>query len=286
MKKTMPVRRWAQAMRLLFRRYFRHEVGRSAAALTYYLVFAAFPFLVFLRSLLTVLGTEAESILHELGRFLPEDVQRLARSYLAYVSRSGSGRLLWVSLIFTVWFPMRATLCLLDAICRAFGVPQRRGLRQQGRTLLFTLWLVATLVAAAVLIALGRQVLQYLMGKGLVSRQMAEIWNVLRFFLLALVLFAALAVLYMLALGQRKPLREVAAGVSFSLAAWLGVSVAFSSYVEHLADYTRLYGSVSAVVVTLLWLYISATVLIMGAELNAVLRHCSAGCDRGRNEEI
>ena len=44
MKKTMPVRRWVQAMRLLFRRYFRHEVGRSAAALTYYLVFAAFPF--------------------------------------------------------------------------------------------------------------------------------------------------------------------------------------------------------------------------------------------------
>ena len=104
------------------------------------------------------------------------------------------------------------------------------------------------------------------------SRQMAEIWNVLRFSLLALVLFAALAVLYMLALGQRKPLREVAAGVGASLAAWLGVSVAFSVYVEHLADYTRLYGSITAVVVTLLWLYISATVLIMGAELNAVVR--------------
>ena len=85
-------------------------------------------------------------------------------------------------------------------------------------------------------------------------------------------LFAALAVLYMLALGQRKPLREVAAGVGASLAAWLGVSVAFSVYVEHLADYTRLYGSITAVVVTLLWLYISATVLIMGAELNAVVR--------------
>ena len=272
MRKKLSACRWVQAVRLLVRRYFRHEVGRSAAALTYYLVFAAFPFLVFLRALLTVLGAEAESVLHELGRFLPEDVQRLARSYLDYVSRSGSGRLLWVSLIFTVWFPVRATLCLLDAIRRAFGVPRRRGLRQQGRTLLFTLWLVVTLVAAAILIALGRQVLQYLTGQGLVSRQMAEMWNVLRFSLLALVLFAALAVLYMLALGQRKPLREVAAGVGASLAAWLGVSVAFSVYVEHLADYTRLYGSITAVVVTLLWLYISATVLIMGAELNAVVR--------------
>jgi membrane protein len=50
------------------------------------------------------------------------------------------------------------------------------------------------------------------------------------------------------------------------------LSVGFSYYVEHLADYTRLYGSVTAVVVTLLWLYMSAMVLILGAELNAVLR--------------
>ena len=268
----------------LLRRYFRHGVGRTSAALTYYLVFAAFPFLVFLRSLMSVLGTEAENILHELAQFLPEDVQQIARSYLDYVSVSGSGRLLWVSLIFSVWFPMRATGCLLFAMRRAFGaLPPRHGLREQGRTLLFTVWLVVTLGAAMVLITLGRQVLRQLIRRGILPREIAGIWNVLRFGLLALVLLCALAVLYMLALGERKPLREVAAGVVTSLAAWLGVSAVFSAYVEHIADYTRLYGSITTVVVTLLWLYISATVLIMGAELNAVLR--STRRIRGRNGE-
>lgn len=259
-------------LRSLIRRYFRHGVGRSSAALTYYLVFAAFPFLVFLRSVMRVLGTDAESVLQLLTQFLPEDVLQIARSYLDYVARSGSGKLLWVSLIFTVWFPMRATGCLLFAMRRAFGaLPVRRGWREQMRTLLFTVWLVVTLGAAMVLITVGRRALLYLVGRGILPQEVAVVWSVLRFVLLALVLLGALAVLYMLALGERKALHQVAPGVVSSLAAWLGISVAFSGYVEHIADYTRLYGSITTVVVTLLWLYISASVLIMGAELNAVL---------------
>ena len=269
-------------LRSLTRRYFRHGVGRSSAALTYYLVFAAFPFLVFLRSVMSVLGTDVESVLQLLAQFLPEDVLQVARSYLDYVARSGSGRLLWVSLIFTVWFPVRATGCLLFAMRRAFGaLPVRRGWREQVRTLLFTVWLVVTLGAAMVLITVGRRALEQLARKGLLPLQAVGLWNALRFVLLALVLLCALAVLYMLALGERKPLRQVAPGVVLSLAAWLGVSAAFSGYVEHIADYTRLYGSITTVVVTLLWLYISATVLIMGAELNAVLYSAKRRSVRG-----
>ena len=88
---------------------------------------------------------------------------------------------------------------------------------------------------------------------------------------LALVMALALCALYLLALGRR-PVRRVAPGAAAALVAWMAISTVFSYYVEHLADYTRLYGSVTAVVVTLLWLYMSAMVLILGAELNAVLR--------------
>ncbi len=264
---------WIEIPHALIRRYFRHGVGRNSAALTYYLVFAAFPFLVFLRSLMSVLGTEPESVLQVLEQVLPEEVQQIARSYLDYVAISGSGRLLWVSLIFSVWFPMRATGCLLFAVRRAFGAPApRQNLKEQGRTLLFTVWLVVTLGAAMVLITVGRRALAFLSGQGILPAEAAGVWNIVRFSLLGLVLLCALAVLYMLALGERKPLREVAPGVVTSLAAWLGVSAVFSVYVEHIADYTKLYGSITTVVVTLLWLYISATVLIMGAELNAVVR--------------
>ena len=68
--------------------------------------------------------------------------------------------------------------------------------------------------------------------------------------------------------------------VILSLLAWMLVSAGFSYYVEHIAGYTLLYGSVAAVVVTLLWLYMSGLVLIMGAEFNAMLHRDR----RGRGE--
>ena len=82
---------------------------------------------------------------------------------------------------------------------------------------------------------------------------------------------AMLWALYMLALGEKIPARRVWPGVLVSLAGWLAVSMAFSYYVEHFAHYAELYGSIATIVVSLLWLYWSGTVLIMGGELNAAL---------------
>lgn len=260
-------------VRQLLRRYNRHGVGRSSAALTYYLVFAAFPLLVFFSALMGALEVDWDSVLRLFASILPQDVERVIRSYLSYVSVHYSRRLLWFSLIFSVWFPLRATDCLLSAMRRAFGtVEMRRTLRYRVRTVLFTVWLVATWSVAMVLMIVGRRVLEVVGGVLHLPEGFANLWSYLRFALLGLVLFAALAVLYMLALGARQPLREVAAGVAASLVAWMILSAAFSYYVEHVAQYTQLYGSIATVVVTLLWLYMSSAVLIMGAELNAVLR--------------
>ena len=99
-------------------------------------------------------------------------------------------------------------------------------------------------------------------------------------------MFLMLTVLYMLARGQRRPLKEVAPGVGISLAAWMVLSLAFSYYVENFANYSVLYGSIATVVVVLLWLYMSGTVLIMGAEYSAViLRRRRSRLPSGSGEE-
>lgn len=261
-------------IRQLVRRYQRHGVARSCAALTYYLVFAAFPILVLLGTLPGALDLERESLLRAVERFVPDQVAALVGRYWEDVAQNGGKKLLWSSLVFSLWLPMRATDCLLYALRRAFGSVRSAGaVMEKVRTFLFTLWLMVTLAAALVLITVGRRALRYVSLRLGLPDWVAETWNPLRFVLLGFVLAAALAVLYMLALGARQPLRRVAPGVMSSLAAWMVLSAGFSYYVEHIAGYTLLYGSVTAVVVALLWLYMSAMVLIMGAELNAVLRH-------------
>ena len=266
----------------LLRRYQRHGVARSCAALTYYLVFAAFPLLVLLGTLPGALDWESESLLQAMERFVPRQVTELVGRYWADVEQNGGQRLLWTSVVFSLWLPVRATDCLLYALRRAFGTVQKSSLAQKVRTLLFTLGLMVTLALALVLITVGRRALTYVSTRLALPDWVAGTWNIFRFVLLALVLLTALSILYLMALERRHPLRQMMPGVLTSLVSWMVLSVGFSYYVEHIAGYTLLYGSVAAVVVALLWLYMSGLALIMGAELNAVLRH---GAQASRKDE-
>lgn len=252
-------------------RYFRHGVARSSAALTYYLVFAGFGVLVAFSRMLGALEMDEAEILAVLERFLPAQVMYLARWYLRQVADEAAGGL-WSGILLAVWFPMRATSCLLWAVERAMGSGKgHRGWRGWLRTLLFTLWLLLTLGLTLALITAGRGLLMFLAGLPELPAEPSAVGNALRFAVLAAVMFVSLGLLYLLALGGRQPFSRVVPGVAASLAAWLAVSAGFSFYVERVADYTRLYGSITAVVVTLLWLYMTAVVLIMGAELNGAL---------------
>lgn len=253
-------------------RYYSHDVARDSAALTYYLLFAIFPLLIFISTLLGLLELDIAYITAVLEPLLPEDVVGVVRSYLEYVSANQSRQLLWFSLIFSVWFPMRASGCLMHSLRKAFGrsAPENI-LRSQLRILLFTVWLIVVIAITLVLVVVGRSVLEFAGRFITVTETFIAVWSYLRFVLLALVMTVTLAVLYMLSQGQRQPLREILPGVGNSLAAWMVLSMAFSYYVEHLGQYSVLYGSIATVIVVLLWLYMSAQILILGAEFSAAL---------------
>lgn len=259
----------------LIRRYFSHDVGRDSAALSYYLLFAIFPLLVFISTLLGVLDVDVESVVASLRQFAPLELVDIIRNYLMYVSSNASRQLLWFSLIFSVWFPMRATSSLMHSLRKAFGQnPPESILWGQIRTLLFTVLLIGTIAASLVLSTVGRRTLQFISAHISIPAEFTKfinMWGYMRFVLMGLILLVLMVPLYMLAQGQRRPLREIIPGAAASLVAWMVLSLAFSYYVEHLAHYTELYGSIAAIVVTMLWLYMSGTVLIMGAELNALI---------------
>ena len=258
----------------MIRRYYVHDVARDSAALTYYLLFAIFPLLIFVSTLLGVLELDIASITAVLTPILPSDVVDIIRTYLEYVAANQSRQLLWFSLVFSIWFPMRSTGCLMHSLRKAFGrsAPENILLGQL-RTLLFTIWMIFVIGLTLALVVVGRRALYFLSGFLPLSETFISVWGYLRFIILGLVMAISLGILYQLALGQRRPLREVLPGVGSSLAAWLLLSMAFSYYVENVARYAQLYGSIATIVVVLLWLYMSGQVLILGAELSASLIH-------------
>ena len=89
--------------------------------------------------------------------------------------------------------------------------------------------------------------------------------------------------LYALSQDRRQPLRNLAPGIVVSLAVWMVLSMCYSFYVENFASYSVIYSSIGTVIVLLIWLYMSATTLVMGAEFNGML--ISLRVDR-KSEEL
>ncbi len=250
-------------------RYYAHDVARDSAALTYYLLFAIFPLLVFFSTLVGLMHLDIEGLLDSMSRILPEQVLGIVGSYLEYVSTSPSRQLLVFSLIFSIWFPMRSTSCLMHSVRKAYGMLQPPGLVGGTlRNLAFTLWLIVTIAASIVLTTVGRRALKFVSGLVRIPAGFIDLWGTLRFVALGVIMLLVLVPLNMLARGNRCPLREVVPGVLLSMVAWLALSAAFSYYVENVAHYSELYGSIATIVVVLLWLYMTGQVLIMGAEYN------------------
>lgn len=265
------------ALRQLTLNAMEHNVGKSAAALAYHLLFAIFPLLIFVSNLLGMLNLDVFAITQSLGRFLPGDIVDLIESYLDYISHTSGHLLLWFSLVFSIWFPMRAVKGLMDDVrlaCHLSKPPN--SLKYRLRQLIYTVVFLIVIILTLALSTLGEHVLRYI-GRLLpetavhISRTFPDFWQYLRFIPVALLMFAALGALYAFALDDRPPIKRILPGIIAAMISWLVVSIGFSFYVENFAQYSLIYGAMGAMIVLLMWLYMTAFILILGAEFNSAL---------------
>ena len=254
----------------LSRRYARHDVSHQAAALAYFLLFSLFPILILVSRLIGTL--DLSGLLATLRHILPERVVLLMEHYLFYAAGHTGRSLLWFSAVFSVWFPMRATDCLVHAVRRAYSLSEPpRPFIHRVKVLLYTVLLLLSLSLTALVAALSRGVVAALTEHLGLPGEFARIWGFLRFAALGLIVFGALTVLYAIAQDRRVFLNEILPGAALSTLAWITLSAVYSFYTDFFANYDLVYGALSAVAVVLIWLYLSAIALIMGAEFNAAL---------------
>ena len=257
---------------LMVQRYLRHRVGIQSAALAFYLLFSIFPFLIFISALLGLLQLNVVGIMQALSEVLPREVVRLAGIYLNYVGSNSSLRLLLFGLLFSVYFPMRAANALMHSVRTAYHLgPPPNAVIHWLKTFLYTVLLIAAIALTLTLMTVGERFLLYAVEQFRLPVLIAELWVNLRFPAIIVVGYFALFFLYAMAQDHRPRWRDLWPGTLASLAGWVLLNWLYSFYVNHIAHYSALYGSIGTVIVLLVWLNLSATVLIMGAEMNGTL---------------
>jgi membrane protein len=254
------------------RRYLRHNVGIQSAALAFYLLFTIFPLLIFISALLGLLQLDVAAILRTLEGLLPSEIVNFIEMYLTYVGASPSPRLLVFGLFFSIYFPMRATNALMRAVRTAYHLgPPRNSVGHVLKTLIYTVLLIVAIALTLTLMTVGERLLTFAVVNFHLPVWIAQLWARLRFPAIAVVGYFALFFLYALAQDDIQPWRNIWPGTLASLVAWMVISSLYSLYVEYVAHYSLLYGSIGTIIVLLIWLNMSSVALIMGAELNGTL---------------
>lgn len=270
--------KFRQVCKRMFENFFRHNINKNAAALAYYLLFAFFPLLIFVTNLLGLLDFNIYNIAWFLQQFLPGEVVEIIKNFLDYISNNSSHGLMWMSLLLTIWFTTIASQGLMDDVRQAYNLERpAHPVRYTFRQIAYTVMLLIVIALTLLLSFVGENVISFIIDilpedTVYISDGLLNVWQYLRFVPVALLMFTAITSLYAISLDRKPRLKTLLPGAFFSLSLWLILSIGFSFFVENFANYSFIYGALGAVIVLLIWLYMSAVILILGAELNAILQ--------------
>lgn len=202
----------------------------------------------------------------------PKEARDLVAAQLTSIASSSHGSTViavTIGVVLALWTASTGVAHLMQAINIAYDEQDERGfVRRRAIALLFTVGATLMLAASFVVIAVLPAWLANT-GLGLAARVTASL---LRWMLLLAVMIAALAVLYRYTPDRDEPKwRWVSTGAAVAAVVWVIGSIAFSVYTANFAKYNKTYGSLGAVVVLMLWLYLTSLAIILGAEINAEL---------------
>ena len=265
---------WA-LIKLTIKEFLDDEMPTYAAALAYQGLFSLFPFLLFLIALLGFLHLpEFFDWLREQAAYvLPGQALEQVNPIIDQLQQRQGG-LLSVGIVVALWSSSAAIRSLMSALNAAYDVREARPLwKRVPLSLLYTLGLAAMLMLVAALMILGPQVMGFIAEQIGLQEYVVVIWSLLRWPLVILLMMMAVAIVYYATPNVQQRFRFITPGSVLAVVAWVAASLAFGYYVQNFADYNAMYGSVGAIIVLLLYFYISAAVLLLGAELNAVIEH-------------
>lgn len=262
--------RWKRVIFHTLDGYFSNGIGKTAASLTYYSVFAIFPFLIFISSLLGFLHLPMITVEGDASALLPADVVALINLTIAHMTETSSGAWLTFGLVFTVWFPLRAVSSLVGAINGIYG--DEKMLKHTLRIIFLSLLMIIFVPVLLMVLLISKEVMEFISVFVPMAETFIDLWSRIRFLPISFGVLFFISGVYFLSPNQRPLKRFVFPGAILSTAAWILFSAGFAYYVDHAGKYSVIYGSIGAIIAFLVWLNASIAALLMGAVFNQALR--------------
>jgi membrane protein len=272
----LPKHAWWGALRRAVKEFIADDMLDWAAALTYYSVLSIFPGVVVLTALVGLLGKSATGPLVENVRALaPQGARDTLLGVLDELQGSASfaGPVAIIGLAGALWAASGYIGGFIRASNAIYDVEEGRpAWKTLPLRVVLTLAMVVLLAATLAGVALTGQVADrvgHALGLGATG---LLVWNIAKWPVLAVLVVLAVALLYWAAPNVRQlGFRWLTPGSALTIVVWVLASLGFAFYVANFASYNKVYGSLAAIIVFLIWLWISNLAVLLGAEFDAEL---------------
>jgi len=265
----------------------KDDVSGRAAELAYYFFLAVFPLLFFLLSLLgffAAAGAELRStLLNSLARMVPSDASGLiSKTITQVIAARGTGKIV-IGLLGALWAASSGVSSLMETLNVAYEVEESRPFWKKRAIAVGLTAAVSVLVIVAVTLLLYGGRLADLVGTHLGLGQVAVwSWKIAQWPIVLILMFATFALVYYFAPNVKEPAWHwISPGAAAGLLLWLAASFGLRGYLHFFNSYSATYGALGAVVILLLWFYLTGASLLIGGEVNSQI----AQADQSKTQE-
>ena len=256
------------------------EVFTRSAALSYYFMSALIPMLFFLVTCLGIFGKSHDlrhSLFSYIQQFMPPDAFSMLQKTMREVVTHSSGLKLLVGLVLALWAGSGGMRSIMDALNRCYHVKEGRPL---WKTVLISMALTAAIsaltIAALVLVLYGGSIAEFVGTHTGLSSVTVLLWKAVQWPLAFFFVVLSFAAIYYWAPDTEQRWAWITPGSLIGVILWVLASFGFRVYLHYFNSYGKTYGSLGAVIVLLLWLYITGMAILVGGEINSEIEHAAA----------
>lgn len=257
------------------------DVFGNAAKLAYYFLLALFPLLIFLTSVIGLILGSGNGLRRTLFQYLSQVMpstafQLIDSTMLEVASASGAGKLSF-GLLAALWAASNGMGAITDALNTAYDLKEKRSWwKRRLVAVSLTVGLSVLIIAALAFVVGGGRLSDYIAAVLGFSSALAWAWKILQWPIALGFMLLAFALIYYFAPDVRnRPWKWITPGSVIGVSLWLLASFALKSYLHFFNSYSTTYGSLGAVIVLMLWLYLTGLAVLIGGEVNAEIENAA-----------
>lgn len=261
-----------------------------ASGLAFNFLLALFPLLLFMLALFGLFASRSSelqtSLLSYFGDFLPPSAFQLLNATTAELAKSSSGGKLTFGIVLALWFGSGGISSMISALNAAYNVRESRSwIRIRATALVLTIVISILLLAALFILLAGGQVVDWFGTTFNLGSVAVIIWKAMQWIAAAVFAVISFWLIYYCgpSVGERCWFWGIPGSI-FGAVLWLGSSAGFRLYLHFFNTYTATYASLGAVMILLVWLYVTGLAFLVGAEINAEIERAAMGSSAKRSE--